>query len=153
MRPEPWGQLWPSRNTRSAVCHPPKDATGPDGPVSPLSSSHGEISAPWRSACPGEEEKVTMSSDTPSIHLGPTLPKPHSSELLPPPCTFTDEGAVSLSSRDGPPSWAGQPRGLAHGSGVSLPGFKSCFCPVLAADLQQVPYPIWASVFSPVKWG
>lgn len=74
MRTEPWGQLWPSRNTRSAVCHPPKDATGPDGPVSPLSSSRGEISAPWRSACPGEEEKVAASSDTPSIHLAPHSP-------------------------------------------------------------------------------
>lgn len=89
-RPEPWGQLWPSRNTRSALCYP----LPPVRPQALLAQS--APSPPHAGRC------LAMS-------LRPSYcPSPHL-KSLPPPRTLTNEKTVSLSSLDAPPRWAGQP--------------------------------------------
>ena len=107
-----------------------------------------EVSASRTSACPGRGRKWPFPLRSPHTARPNT---PRASRHRPAHLQLRQQ--CPITSHDDPQSGAGQPRGLAHGSRASLPGFAPCLCPVLAADLHQGPGPLWASMFSSAKWG
>lgn len=132
------------------MCHPrPRGCHRPRWPRQLLLL---EVSASQTSGCPGRRRKWPCPLRPPT-QPGPTLPTHHSSEHRHHPARLQTREQYPVTPHDDPQSGAGQPRGLAHSSRASLPAFASCLCPALAADLQQGPGPLWASVFSPAKWG